>query len=201
MSNQQQNNVPRKGDIIINPSTQRPVKVGSRTWLNLVKKGLVEGRYQDPNELYEVKEEENQPEILEKKIEEINKTLPRGTQAVRGRGKYAGKIVKRQKQPSTKELTEYTAKTAARTVKKNIADLEDMSYEDMERELEQLILSELTSGQSQLQPQPKRRGRPKKQTVDEEQYYTQQPDEYDPLLPDEDEDEAEDENYYDPNYL
>lgn len=36
---------PQKGDIIINPLTQRPVKVGSRTWLQLVKKGIVSGIY------------------------------------------------------------------------------------------------------------------------------------------------------------
>ena len=41
MSTQQQNNVPVKGQIIINPQASRPVKVGGRTWLKLVKDGLV----------------------------------------------------------------------------------------------------------------------------------------------------------------
>jgi len=187
MSVKQQNNVPKKGDIIINTKTQRPVKVGSRTWLKLVKDGLVEGRYSDPNELYEVKE----PAEVEGKIEELNKTLPRGQQAVRGRGKYKNKIVRRQKRPDPQELTEYTARTAARTIAQNV-DLIELplrdnavlvnssgdTYEDLETQLEKMILAEMMVGEPQAVRQV-RRGRPKKAPVQQEQYYTQAPQEYD----------------------
>ena len=62
-------NIPKKGDIIINPRTQRPVKVASRTWLKLVKEGIVEGRYTDPNELASLPEqyEEIPPDEIKKK--------------------------------------------------------------------------------------------------------------------------------------
>jgi len=178
-------NTPKKGDIIINPSTQRPVKVGSRTWLNLVKKGLVEGRYSDPNELYEIKE----PIEIKEKIEEINKTLPRGQQAVRGRGKYKNKIVRRHKRPDPQELSEYTAKTAARTIAKNVDNLD--TYDDLETQLEKMILAEMMIGESQAVRQIRRgqlskKVQQKKVSTDQEQYYTKEPQEY------EEEDEGDD---------
>ena len=45
MYNNYENNVPEKGQLIINPKTNRPIKVGSRVWLGLVKEKLVEGTY------------------------------------------------------------------------------------------------------------------------------------------------------------
>jgi hypothetical protein len=177
MSIQQQNNVPAKGSIIINPKTSRPVKVGSRTWLKLVKEGLVDGLYTDPNELYNVQEGDN----VEEKIEMINKELPLNQQSVRGRGKYAGKIVKRNKQPTLRETAQYTAKVASRAV----ADPEVLEQlqeaDDFETQLENMILAEMM-------------GKPikRRQTVavrsQEEQYYEQPPQEYD---------EESDEDYYD----
>ena len=59
MSIYQHYNLASKGDIIINPKTQRPIRVGSRTWLNLVKQGIVEGRYKDPRELDEYMKNNN----------------------------------------------------------------------------------------------------------------------------------------------
>jgi hypothetical protein len=56
--------IPKKGTIIINPKTQRPVRVGSRTWLKLVKEGLIQGHYSDPNEIYDVKEGDNEEELI-----------------------------------------------------------------------------------------------------------------------------------------
>ena len=51
--------LPRKGDIIINPNTSRPIKVGGRSWLKLVKEGVLEGRYSDPNEITNIDDEGN----------------------------------------------------------------------------------------------------------------------------------------------
>ena len=163
---------PKKGDIIINPKTQRPVKVGSRTWLKLVKDGLVEGRYSDPNELYEVKSSDQT--TVESKIEELNKTLPRGQQAVRGRGKYTNKIVRRQKRPNPQELTQYTAKTAARTIAQNVDKLD--TYEDLETQLEKMILEEMMKGE----PSVERLIAPaRKQAPPQEKFYEHQTAEYD----------------------
>jgi hypothetical protein len=172
---------PNKGDIIINPKTQRPVKVGSRTWLKLVKEGLVEGRYSDPNELYKVQK----PEEVEGKIKELNKTLPQGQQAVRGRGKYANKIVRRNKRPNTQELTQHTAKTAARTIVKNVDKLqnEDLDEEDLEKILERMILEEMLKDgneQKQVRAPPRRSALKSRLTKPEPEVYYEEPtNEYD----------------------
>lgn len=142
--------LPKKGDIIINPKTQRPVKVGSRTWLKLVREGLVEGKYSDPKEIYTLQDGDDESELISK----FNQSLPPNQHAVRGRGKYANKIVKRHKQPSTTETSRYTVKTTARKIKDRDV------YEDLheggnfEEELEALIMGELANlntAQPQLQ--------------------------------------------------
>ena len=78
------------------------MKVGSRTWLKLVKEGLLEGRYSDPRELYHVQEGDN----VEEKILEMNRELPPNQQSVRRRGRYKDKIVKRNKKPSIKQTSQ-----------------------------------------------------------------------------------------------
>jgi len=201
-------NIPKKGDIIINPNTQRPVKVGSRTWLKLVKQGIVEGRYTDPNELGNLPEqyEEIPPEEIEQKIEEVNKTLPRGQQAVRGRGRYKGKIVSRNKRLAPEEVSKYTTQVATRAVRNNIEAIQDYDDDDIEGMLEKMILAEMMGsspgGHSNPQPReeepnvPRARGqsrtaratratnpytlyRPKKAQPKQDEYETVAPDEYD----------------------
>ena len=171
-------NVPKKGDIIINPNTQRPVKVGSRTWLNLVKLGLVSGHYTDPRELAVVPEEHHGDDnYYKEKIKEINKTLPRNTQSVRGRGKYKNKIVSRNTQPSAEEISRYTAQIASRAVNNNIGELSEC--DDLEGMLEKLIMEEMMATRPAPAPPVllrgsqnfrKRVGRPKKEEYDDEKY-------------------------------
>ena len=169
MSVQQQNNVPMKGQIIINPTTQRPVEVGSRTWLNLVKKGLVDGTYSDPNELYEVAEGDN----VDEKIQELNKNLPINEQSVRGRGKYVNKIVKRNRNPSLKQTAEYTAKVASKVVADPEVYEQLHEADDFELQLENMIMAEMMGSSK-----PKARGRASP-APKEQQYYEQATREYD----------------------
>tara|TARA_R110000787_G_scaffold191748_2_gene303247 strand:- start:6397 stop:7050 length:654 start_codon:yes stop_codon:yes gene_type:complete len=131
---------PTTGDFVINPETKRPIKVGSRTWNSLVKKGILSGNYNDPNELSTIDEDEEEY-IIEQKIKEINKTLPNTEHGVRGRGKFKGKIVKRNKKLSTREISKHTAKVASKTLTKNIDEL--VESDDMESLLEQMILEDL----------------------------------------------------------
>ena len=131
--------VHRKGEIIINPETRRPVKVGSRVWHKLVSKGLIAGKYLDSVELHTLRVGDDEKTLIKK----FNKELPIGYQAVRGRGKYANKIVKRRKQPTTHEVTKYTIRKAAQKLKDKelYDDLQDRG--NFEEDLEQLIMSEL----------------------------------------------------------
>ena len=184
--------IPRKGDIIINPNTQRPVKVGSRTWLNLVKKGIVEGRYTDPKELGELPEqyEEIPPEDVEEKIEQVNKSLPRGQQAVRGRGRYKGKIVSRNKRLAPEEVSRYTAQVATRAVANNINTLADCEDDDIEGMLEKMILAEMMGNNTQAKPKRTKQKAPPKQ----ETYKEVAPEEYDYEDVEDDDYENDDEN-------
>ena len=121
--------IPKKGDIVINPQTLRPIRVAGRVWLSLVKQGIINGHYQDSNKLAPIGPNP------QRQIAELNKTLPRGQQAVRGRGKYKGHLTLRNKQPDTKEISRYTARIAGRIL--GVEDSED---------LERRILREMSLG-------------------------------------------------------
>ena len=107
---------------------------------------------------------------VEQKIENINKTLPRGKQAVRGRGKYKNKIVSRNTQPSSSETIRYTAQVASRAVNNNIDELAEC--DDLEGMLEKLIMEEMMATRPATAPPVvrKRVGKPKKQEYDDNQY-------------------------------
>jgi len=81
---------------VINPRTKRPIKVGGRTWIKLVKG--------DPQI----------EKILGNEGEFIDEmSLPENIQAVKGRGKYKGKIVTRNMKPPVKDIINHVIKTAA----------------------------------------------------------------------------------------
>jgi len=127
---------------IINPKTNRPIKIGGRIWLRLVNEGVIpESSYEDPKTLYTLQEDDDE----ESKIQEINETLPSTQQAVRGRGKYNGKLVVRNKQPSTFD----TARTSIRATAKKVRDPEIydklQESDDFEEELERMIMEELAN--------------------------------------------------------
>lgn len=133
---------PKKGDLIINPNTQRAVKVGGGTWRSLVKAGTLPGHYTDSNviEKYDELDEEKATE----KIREINKKLPKGEQAVRGRGRFKGQIVKKKKKMGIMDASLLTAKAAARAFTNNLDELIE-SEGDIEELLERMIMAEMMS--------------------------------------------------------
>jgi predicted nucleic acid-binding OB-fold protein len=190
---------PKKGDIIVNPKTSRPVKVGSRTWLKLVKEGLVSGHYEDDKKLDQIDEEN-----FNLQIEKHNKQLPIGKQAVRGRGKYKGHITTRDVPPSVKDLTQYTTKKACKVVRENYDDLQDKNMEDLEAELERLIMAEMAELNDYNDRQPIRhRGNGLKKKG--ERYTLKEPepeefDDYDDIEEDDYDDIEEDDYIIDPNY-
>jgi len=126
---------------IINPRTQRPVKIGSRTWRKLVSDGIVENqKVNEPCELYELSEEDN----VEQKINELNKSLPITEQAVRGRGRFRNKVVKRRKQPSTEIVAEHTIKTTASKLKDRNTYESLHENGNFDEDLETMIMRELS---------------------------------------------------------
>jgi RecG-like helicase len=137
----------KKNDYVLNPNSQRMVKVGGKVWRSLVKEGLLEGAYEAPDEniLYDIEEVENIDELRN----DFDEKLTPDIQAVRGRGKYKNKLVKRRKQISPEKMTEYTRNTAIQAVKENMDTLAGYSDdEELERELERIINEELLTGQT-----------------------------------------------------
>lgn len=127
-------------DYVKNPKTNRPVKIGSRIWRELVKEGLIASQnLEDDKELYELKPSDDALEI----IGDLDKELPHNVQAVRGRGKYAGKIVKRDKPHDNLEKTVSTVSKMASQVIKQMPEVTSDNEEDWESALEQLIMSEM----------------------------------------------------------
>jgi len=126
---------------IINPKTQRPVKIGSRTWRKLVSDGIIENqKIDEPCELYELSEEDN----VEQKINELNKSLPITEQAVRGRGRFRNKVVKRRKQPSTEIVAEHTIKTTAGKLRDRNTYESLHENGNFDEDLETMIMKELS---------------------------------------------------------
>lgn len=149
-SNQQ---TPKKGDIFINPKTNRPIKVGGLTWLKLVKEGIIDGGYKDSHELKEISEGLTPEQLVEEK-EKLNAQLPPNKQAVLGRGKHKGKYVVRDKGLNPVDVSRYTAKAASQAVKKNIGKLANASNDqDISNMLEKMILEEMMS--QNRAPRPK----------------------------------------------
>ena len=176
--------IPAKNDIVINPKTQRPLRVGGRAWLKLVKEGVLSGHYTDPKKIAPLPDNH---EEIEEEIKRINKTLPKGKQAVRGRGRYSGQITTRNIQPDTEDVRKYTSQMASKVVKDNIEALQDC--DDIEAELEKLILQEMAKGKT------KKKGRPQKQNeyVLEEPQYEEEELEQEQFFSDNDIDYFEDE--------
>jgi hypothetical protein len=126
---------------IINPKTQRPVKIGSRTWRKLVSDGIIENqKIDEPCELYELSETDN----IEQKINELNKSLPITEQAVRGRGRFRNKVVKRRKQPSTEIVAEHTIKTTAGKLRDRNTYESLHENGNFDEDLETMIMRELS---------------------------------------------------------
>ena len=84
-----------RNDYIKNPVSGRPIIVGGRTYNELVKQGYFEDIYKDENIL----DETENMELMKDKIDELNTSLPENIRAVRGRGRFRGKIVKKIKRP------------------------------------------------------------------------------------------------------
>lgn len=159
----------KKGQIVINPQTSRPVKVGSRTWLKLVKDGIFEGSYDDPNQLYEYDDSEDD-EMIEIKKRQLNKNLPKNKQAVKGRGKHKNKLVVRNKRLKPQEIADYTAKNAVKVMSKNRDNLENMTDAEIEEKLQELINREMLRSETTQKPVKKSKMKVKKCEFSESEY-------------------------------
>ena len=131
-----------------NPLTNRPIKIGSKVWRELVKEGkLSDKNVVDENELYELKPADDSSEI----IKQLDKELPPNIKAVRGRGKYRGKIVTREKPfDNLKQTVDIVKKATVKAVKKLPKKVDSDNEEDWEKALENMIMEEIVKPRSQV---------------------------------------------------
>ena len=145
----------KRGDVIINPLTQRPVKIGSRTYITLVKKGVIEPtQYIDP-------------------VLDNGDPVDEDTQeVVQGRGRYKGKKVVRNKPMRPKRAPDVPEQKYCEMDNQDSQDNQDNQETDVETdvekedsedadsvddELERLIMEELASC---IKPAKRRIGKP-----------------------------------------
>lgn len=114
-------------DIVINPLTQRPIKIGGRIYMKLVHDGILCKDDLLKNELATYDDESDARD----KIIEHNNVLGDNLHAVRGRGKHQNKIVVRRKPISTKETT----KTPKYMVKEeeSESELSEIDFDNLEQ--------------------------------------------------------------------
>ena len=161
--------------------------------------------YTDPKEIYHLAEGDD----VSTKIQELNQELPMNQQAVRGRGKYADKIVKRNRQPTTKSAVKASVRCTAKKIKNDPEVYDKLkSCEDFESELERIIMEELLTGNEPVKhrhaptptntpttrhrPAPTRAGYYINETEYDQETEYEQETEYDQ----ETESESENDNYY-----
>lgn len=84
-------------DIMINPLTQKPIKIGGRVYIKLVNDGVISA-HNDllKNELDTYDNDEDAEDLINTHNEILKEVTPK-LQAVRGRGKHQNKIVVRHK--------------------------------------------------------------------------------------------------------
>jgi hypothetical protein len=129
------------------------VTVGGHAWLSLVKSKLLQGYYADPNQLRGFKPTDD----IKALRKELDDKLPLDKQAVRGRGRYRGKLVKRHRPLDEKMAKKVTSKAMAMALKNKKVDMGDvnsMGLEDLQSLLEQLTQDEMHRNMRKAKPEP-----------------------------------------------
>ena len=161
-------------DIVINPRTNRPVKVGGTTYRKLVREGVLDAeefKYTDPHELGELPTtyKEMPQEQVDAIIKQYNDRLPINQHAVRGRGRHKGKVVRRVQKVEPRQMKKFAAKTATRVIAENIDRLSNAGENDIVSMLESMILAELEKEQTptreSLKPRAKAQPQPSAYTL------------------------------------
>lgn len=136
---------------VVNPATSRPIKIGSRAYIKLVKLGVF-----DPEQVVANEEDETTDSLISPK-EEMPLMEEKSTKKTK-LGKYAKKIEERKttsREPKSKATSrESTSKIDLKIKPKLIPGFspvkeessssdEESDYEQLEREIEKMIINEL----------------------------------------------------------
>jgi hypothetical protein len=153
--------VPVKGDIVINPQTSRPIRVGGRTWSKLVKAGVFEGRYTSkPQEsvINSVNVEQSEKKSVDDEYH-LNVTPPKTETrpSTHRRRPYSSKRGKTQspnprRGKAKTRMSKNMAKLSAKVLSNNIDELIDSN--NLSTTLERLILAEMDDDDDEIPPSP-----------------------------------------------
>ena len=143
-------------EYVLNPTTKRMIKLGSKTYLKLIREGVIADKhYVGTQQIPNFETGENHINIedltgsdLKEVIDEQTMKLENGLVAVPGRGKYKGKLVKRKKNVRTKDLATIATKASVRVIKDHLPEINNHSnhFQDDDEALEKLI-QELVSSE------------------------------------------------------
>jgi hypothetical protein len=142
----------KKMGYAINPKTRRPVKIGGGTWKKLVREGILNSQEVLDTHILKTIPKDSTPEEVKIMKAELDEKLPSTVQAVKGRGSYEGKIVKRDKPLSPMAIAKFTAQKSVQVIKKNIEKLalaEDDEIDDM---LNSMIMNSMMEEKPILAP-------------------------------------------------
>ena len=136
-------------DYVLNPKTKRMIKMGSKTYLRLIRDGVIaDSHYVGTQQIPNFETGENHINIedlkgvdLKEVLDEETMKLENGLVAVPGRGKYKGKLVKRKKNVRTKDLATIATKASVRVIKDHLPEINNHSnhFQDDDEALEKLI--------------------------------------------------------------
>lgn len=136
-------------EYVLNPNTKRMLKIGSKTYLKLVREGVIaDEHYVGTQQIPNIETGENHIDIsdlkgvdLKEVLDEETLKLENGLVAVPGRGKYKGKLVKRKKNVRTKDLAVIATKASVKVIKDHLPEINNHSshFQDDDEGLEKLI--------------------------------------------------------------
>lgn len=172
---------------VLNPKTNRMIKIGGKPWRKLVREGMLPNDPITPigggnNTLYEAKNEKEAEQAREEILtEQVRTTAAQKLTKNQVPGRKGKKVVKITNPPKHEDLARYTASCASRTLHKHINDLSDQleyaysesneldnsQLKEFEDNLKDLILQEMISGEVNKPPDVNTR---KKRISDETDY-------------------------------
>lgn len=132
---------------ITNPETGKPIKVGGRTYIKLIKKNLITYK-KTTDTLYDITENEeyesdNMDDFIQSKKEELDSELDQNTQTVKGRGVHKGKLVKRSKSLSIQDNIDLLCNVFVDIIDDNKEMISTMDKDELYDSIKEIIQDKL----------------------------------------------------------
>tara|TARA_R110001606_G_scaffold41396_2_gene111729 strand:+ start:245 stop:679 length:435 start_codon:yes stop_codon:yes gene_type:complete len=124
---------------IINPKTKRPIVVGGRVWVRLIREGILNSN-QVSNE-YEIEDINTEDNDDDNDDDNDNDD----TYLAKGRGKNKGLMVKKSKPLKPEQIHKQISESAVRVIKKykSTDDNDDDNDNDLNKLVQQMIMDEM----------------------------------------------------------